>query len=476
MRLLSFLLLSLFSSFCASAQETLWGMSAANGTINGTIFKTDADGNGYTDVYTFTDSLNGLDPHGSLIQATNGNLYGLTTRGGILGFGVLFKINPTTGAYTKLHDFDSLNGKSPYGSLVQAPNGKLYGLTHAGGTTIGFAKDRGVLFEFDPLTNTFTKKKDLLPKNAASPYGSFTLGTDGHLYGLSSGGGVDATGMIFQYNYLLDSFTHMGSFISGPAWEGYSPHGQMVQATNGFFYGFSRYGQAMGSGGGVIFKFDATPGIWDRMSSVYKLSELAPDSSNGYELLGSPIQAVDGKLYGMAQFGGANGAGTLFSYTLTTNTFTKLHNFTPATDGFSPQGSLLQAANGMLYGLTTSPGGTARLFEFDIATGTFTVKAAVTGTPYYTSLTRVAPPPTHISNLSNPLQLSVYPNPACHTLTLSTSAPSATYYLSDAQGRVVLHGHTATSSQLNISQLPPGGYILSLRSGSNTSSTTIVKE
>jgi uncharacterized repeat protein (TIGR03803 family) len=477
MKFLPVLFIFLLGSLATTAQETLWGMAAANATGNGTIFKTDAAGNAYTDVYTFTDPLNGLDPYGSLIQTTNGMLYGLTSRGGALGFGVLFKINPTTGTYTKLHDFDSVNGKSPFGTLLQAPNGKLYGMTHGGGIEVWPAKDRGIIFEFDPATNVLTKKKDLLPKHAATPFGSFSLGADGHLYGLSSAGGVDATGMIFQYNYLLDSFTRMGSFISGPAWEGYYPHGQMVQAANGFFYGFSRFGQAMGSGGGVIFKFDATTGIWDGVSSVYKLSELAPDSANGYELLGSPIQATDGKLYGMAVYGGASGAGTLFSYDLSTNTFTKLHDFNPDTDGFAPQGSLIQAANGMLYGLTTSPGGVARLFQFHIVSGVFSIKATLTGTPYYTSLTRVAPPPAHVTSVSNPSQLSAYPNPVCNTLNFYTNINPATYQLSDAQARVVLHGNTTGSTtRLNIAHLPSGAYTLRICSGSTTASTTIIKE
>lgn len=471
------LLLCLMIAATATAQETLWGMAAARGTTNGTVFRTDSAGNGYIDVYTFSDTSLGIEPYGSLIQASDGMLYGLTSRGGALGFGVLFQINPLTGVYTKKHDFDSVNGRTPFGSLVEAPNGKLYGMTNAGGALIWPAKDRGVIFEFDPATNVFTKKKDLLPKNAAWAYGSLVLGPEGHLYGLSSAGGVDGAGMVFQYNYVLDSFSHFGSFISGPAWEGYAPRGSMTFASNGFFYGFSRYGQALGSGGGVVFRFDASIGIWDRMSSVYKFSELDPDSANGYELLGSPIQATDGNLYGMTVYGGSFGAGTLFSYDFVANTFTKLHDFNPDTDGYAPFGTLTQASNSMLYGLTTSEGGQARLFQYNILTGEFTVKANVTGTPYYTALTKVTTPPAHVISMKEPSSWTVFPNPTHDQLVLSIDdlPANSTYQLQDEQSRIVLAGNAKRVNTLDISHLPAGIYTLVVRAGLQVSSKTIIK-
>ncbi len=46
--------------------------------------------------------------------------------------------------FTKKIDFDGLNnGSNPYGSLIEADNGKLYGMTKFGGT------GNGVLFEYD---------------------------------------------------------------------------------------------------------------------------------------------------------------------------------------------------------------------------------------------------------------------------------------------------------------------------------------
>src|SRR4051812_615457 len=69
----------------------------------------------------------GIHPTGSLVQASNGKLYG-TANGGRNGNGVIFSYDPSTFTYTILKDFGS-DGISPCGSLIQASDGKLYGMT-----------------------------------------------------------------------------------------------------------------------------------------------------------------------------------------------------------------------------------------------------------------------------------------------------------------------------------------------------------
>ena len=71
-----------------------------------------------------------LIPYGSLMQASDGKLYGMTTNGGSSSDnGVIFSFDPSSSTYTKLKDFDNTNGANPYGSLMQASDGKLYGMT-----------------------------------------------------------------------------------------------------------------------------------------------------------------------------------------------------------------------------------------------------------------------------------------------------------------------------------------------------------
>src|SRR5664279_1417114 len=81
----------------------------------------------------------------NFIQASDGKLYGMTAYGGSSNNGVIFSFDPSTSTYTKLKDFDGTDGSYPYGNLMQANNGKLYGMTNTGGSS-----DAGVIFSFDP--------------------------------------------------------------------------------------------------------------------------------------------------------------------------------------------------------------------------------------------------------------------------------------------------------------------------------------
>jgi len=76
-------------------------------------------------------------------------------QGGTDGAGVIFSYDPSISVYTKLKDFDYANGGYPSGSLMQASDGKLYGMTDEGGSN-----GVGVIFSFNPLTSIYTKLKD----------------------------------------------------------------------------------------------------------------------------------------------------------------------------------------------------------------------------------------------------------------------------------------------------------------------------
>ena len=84
----------------------------------------------------FEGPSNGGYPEGGLIKATNGKLYGMTTKGGKKNLGVLFEYDPANNKYTKKLEFDSINGSRPYGNLMQATDGKLFGMTNLGGSLL----------------------------------------------------------------------------------------------------------------------------------------------------------------------------------------------------------------------------------------------------------------------------------------------------------------------------------------------------
>ncbi|HEX7457914.1 MAG TPA: choice-of-anchor tandem repeat GloVer-containing protein, partial [Ginsengibacter sp.] len=89
----------------------------------------------------------------------------MTYRGGSSNTGIIFSFDPLTFTYTKLDDLTKNDGDNPYGSLVQASNGKLYGLTSNGGK-FGY----GSVISYNPSSSSFTKLKDFDYVNGGNPY------------------------------------------------------------------------------------------------------------------------------------------------------------------------------------------------------------------------------------------------------------------------------------------------------------------
>src|ERR1035437_3147587 len=172
-------------------------IQASNGKIfgmttgpNAGIFQIDIQNGTPTELYSFevNNGNDGLNPCGSLLQASNGKLYGMTVTGGLYGLGVLFEFDPNTFVFTKKIDFNSaIMGSNPFGSLVQDSNGVLYGMTSSGGLNNG-----GILFEYIPSGSVFIKLQDFQGiSNGLRPIGSLTVSNDGRLFGMTSSGGVN---------------------------------------------------------------------------------------------------------------------------------------------------------------------------------------------------------------------------------------------------------------------------------------------
>src|SRR5271154_11113 len=114
----------------AAPQATL--VQDTNGSLYGTTFGLGANGGGtvfkislggeLTTLYNFcaqSGCTDGSAPAAPLIQSTNGDLYGTTLFGGADNNGTVFKITPS-GTLTTLHIFDGTDGSAPEAGLVQA--------------------------------------------------------------------------------------------------------------------------------------------------------------------------------------------------------------------------------------------------------------------------------------------------------------------------------------------------------------------
>src|SRR6187551_730349 len=123
----------IFFVIIVNAQNPLlYALTSAGGASGkGAIIKYDVSNNQLTASYSFT-GPDGEAPQGSLVQASNGLFYGMTRNGGVNNLGVIFSFNPCTNTYAKLYDFGGVDGAQPYGALIQARNGLLYGMTTFG--------------------------------------------------------------------------------------------------------------------------------------------------------------------------------------------------------------------------------------------------------------------------------------------------------------------------------------------------------
>jgi len=121
-----------------ASDGNFYGTALAGGSHNsGVVFKM-TPGGGLTVVHNMNGTTDGYSPFAGLVQATDGNLYGANSQGGVVsadcpgGCGTLFRIAPT--GFKVLYDFDFTTGNYPYSTLTQHTNGILYGATQLGGT------------------------------------------------------------------------------------------------------------------------------------------------------------------------------------------------------------------------------------------------------------------------------------------------------------------------------------------------------
>ncbi len=107
-------------------------------------------------------------------------------------------------------------------------------------------------------------------------------------------------------------------------------------------------------------------------------------TNGAYPAFMSLIQGADGNLYGITESGGTYDQGTVFKVT-PAGTLTTLYSFcskTNCTDGSGPQAGLVQAANGDFYGTTNSGGTKNQGTVFKItSTGQLTTLHSFVGSP-----------------------------------------------------------------------------------------------
>jgi uncharacterized repeat protein (TIGR03803 family) len=335
------------------------------------------------------DKTDGYEPS-SLVQGSDGNLYGVTYYGGVssncpngngYGCGTIFRVTPA-GALTVLYAFCSqancADGSEPLGSLVQGANGSFYGVTQSGGVSSGQCGEGcGTVFEITPtgkLTSLHSFCSQTNCADGLEPLGGIAMAGDGAFYGTTGYGGANRSGTVFAIT-PGGKLTTLHSFCAQTNCpDGSLPTAALVQATDGKLYGSTDFGGTYNRG--TIFSI-TTAGKFATLHIFNKGINPMPE-----EL----IQSADGNLYGTTASGGLYRQGTVFRMT-PSGTLTYLHSFCAqigCTDGYDPQG-LVQGNEGNFYG--TSNGGSASyggtVFEIT-PTGSFNILydfCAQTGCP-----------------------------------------------------------------------------------------------
>jgi uncharacterized repeat protein (TIGR03803 family) len=226
----------------------LFGLTSAGGISNaGTIFALNADGSGYTNLHHFTDdATDGAMPFGSLLFA-NGKLYGLASAGGSGTVGTIFALNTDGSGYATLHHFagGASDGATPFGSLALTAAGQLCGMARAGGSS-----NVGVVFVLNTDGSGYTNLHHFAggASDGANPVDAVTV-ADGKLYGLTSAGGAHQAGALFALNSDGSGYTNLYHF-AGSTGDGGRPYGALAYSAAQLF-GLTTAGGASDSG--VVF-------------------------------------------------------------------------------------------------------------------------------------------------------------------------------------------------------------------------------
>jgi uncharacterized repeat protein (TIGR03803 family) len=323
----------------------LYGTTMSGGAHQyGSVFEVTTSGKERV-VYSFKGAPDGAAPMAGLIFA-NGVLYGTTFGGGtstacdergIHGCGTVFSLT-TSGADRILYSFKGRDdGANPVAGVIRS-NGKFYGTTESGG---GYTNG-GTVFEL-----IATGKERVLHSFKSYPDGSNPqaglVSMNGVLYGTTKGGGnAFSDGIIFEVNPSSGAERVLFDFQDYPT--GANP-GAGLTVLNGVLYG-----TAAGAGAGTVYDITSSAVV----GLVYAFTG-PPDGA----LPEAGLVPLNGVLYGTTIHGGdeksfacypTSGCGTVFGVTASGKEAV-LHRFTSGKDGAFPVASLA-ALNGKLYGTT----------------------------------------------------------------------------------------------------------------------------
>jgi uncharacterized repeat protein (TIGR03803 family) len=331
----------------------------------GVVYRMSRKGSGwiFNTLYEFT-GTDGEQPDAPLVFGPDGALYSTTYYGGSYscndgGCGVVYSLRPPAtsckSAYcpwteTVLYQFGSAgDGARPaFGALAFDKSDNIYGTTSIGGQDPPYD---GTVFELTRsggqwslnVLHSFTGQND-----GGNPWSGLVFDNAGNLYGSTTGGGDNGGGTAFQMTPSRDAWTLTTIYSFSPNTQGYGSFCNLLLDSSGNLWGTTRYG---GTGGaGTAFELTPSGGGWG-LNLLYSFPGYRGSQS-------SLIMDKQGNLYGTTVEGGKYGAGGVFKLTPSEYgwTYTSLHDFSGAEDGYGPMGQIVMDGNGNLYGTASAAG------------------------------------------------------------------------------------------------------------------------
>jgi uncharacterized repeat protein (TIGR03803 family) len=258
---------------------SFYGITSGGSNGCGTVYRLSAV---FTVIHTF-DKTHGCEPS-TLVLGTDRSFYGTTSSGGTSNSGVVFKLTYRPGLatlFSVITNVSSTNG-APVGSLVEGSDGNFYGVT----TRTPSSGVNGSVFQVTP-NGVLTTLHALNGTTDGGLPTALTFASDGNLYGTAVLGGAEGgggVGTLFQVT-LAGTYTVLYRF-TGPN-SGASPFA-LVQHTNGLLYGSANVGGAFS---GSSYHCDLNPN--DGCGVVFSWNGNLPAFGSTVQLMGAVGSEVE---------------------------------------------------------------------------------------------------------------------------------------------------------------------------------------
>lgn len=223
-----------------------------------------------------------------------GTLYGVASAGGPSGDGTVWRLT-SKGAYSVLHTFNHRDGSNPQTRLIRNKDGTLYGTTADGG-----AGDVGTVFSISPKGKFATLHSFASATDGAKSYDFLTRDRNGNLYGTTFFDGPKGGGTVFKLA-PDGTYTVIKAFANDA--EGGGPESSLA-LLKGKLYGTTAYGGDANCQCGVVFEM--------AMDGSERILHAFTGDPDGLYPFAGLVQGPDHSLYGDTEFGGADGAGSIF--------------------------------------------------------------------------------------------------------------------------------------------------------------------